>query len=535
MNHFPLPPTSKEQPPAFVSPSACRLWLDELPLANIVQSQSLILRQLTLLNRYPLLAAERLQILEYMRVPLSVIQEGSVPRYASKAMPLAPAEQASFEATMALWNALALGYLHCLDAVLEAGGSAPGQIAILAQRALATMCEAQADSYPGARLPTVAFWKLFNQIYAVAEAHAAAEVEVEDLLRNGRRRTTPVATYVEALLLNCAGPSEFPNRQYGWLVRWSRRWAARVVVRKDVPEDPRATPLCVDVESDRPLITSPSGQGSGGLRWLDITELRSSIRKRLQKLAEGVAPADLGLGSDCVMPGCSEVLEHVYQRWCRGVPPRRVERRTAAGRCFLIGGVDNIHGQFSGRVFQQPGAGLTTQQHDEIALFGQRAAHQGPSTATKQGVIEEWASADESALGLHITRPLHQLGGRFGIGQLVAARPDNAKQFLLGWLRWIHVDEQDLLHGGVQVFPGVPEPIAARNRSSALVAEKFRPAFLLPEIAAVKIPARIVIPAGMFRQDLVIEIFRTELARIRLTRLLERGGDFEYVAFQGAP
>jgi hypothetical protein len=542
MSTFPLPPTSNEHPPAFLNANGCRLWLDELPLANVLQSQALMLRQINLINRYALPAADRFRILECMRVPLSVIQEGSLPRFAGKAMPLAPAEQAAFEATMALWNALVIGYLHGLEAALAGDPALLPQTALVAQRALASLCSAQADTYPGARLPGADFWKLLHGIYSALESRGGATTAVEDRLRNGRQMTTPTANYVEALLLHAAGPSEFSGRQYGWLVRWALRWSAKVSLKSSPPVNSKNIPLCVDLDSDQPLVAERGTQIFPARRWLDVTELRSSIKKRLLKLAEGVPPAQLGLGSDCVMPGCSAVLEHIYQRWCKGVSLRKFERRPAKGICRVIGSIDAIHYNFSGKPFMQPGAALTHRQHDEIALFGHIAAHQLPEFAKRPGLIveewqllEEWSQVDESATGLHITRPLNQVGSRFGSSQLIAARPENTNQFLLGWFRWVHVDAGNSLHAGAHIFPGVPEAIAVRNRSSALVAEKFRPAFLLAEVPTLGLPQRIVLPPGMFRPDLVVEIFREQLSRIVLSRLRERGVDFECAEYQDAP
>jgi hypothetical protein len=290
------------------------------------------------------------------------------------------------------------------------------------------------------------------------------------------------------------------------------------------------------------MVAAQPGERGEGRRWFDVAELRASIKKRLVKLAEGAPPGELGLGSDCVMPGCAIVLEHAYQRWCKGVPLRKFERRPASGLCNLMGGVDIIHYQLSGKPFEQPGAALSSRQHDEIALFGQLATHHVPAFAKEAGfmveewrLLEEWSQVDESATGLHVTRSLNQPGSRFGSGQLVAARLGQSKQFLLGWIRWVHVDAANTLHAGAHMFPGAPQVAAVRNRSSALNAEKFRPAFLLPAVPALKLPSRIILPPGMFRADLVVEVFTASLSRCSLLRLLERGSDFECAAYQATP
>jgi hypothetical protein len=58
---------------------------------------------------------------------------------------------------------------------------------------------------------------------------------------------------------------------------------------------------------------------------------------------------------------------------------------------------------------------------------------------------------------------------------------------------------------------------------------------LLPAVPALGLAQRIVLPPGMFRQDLVVEIFSEQLSRIALSQLLERGGDFECATYQIAP
>ena len=49
--NFELPPTGTEQPPAFTTAIACQDWLGTVPMANAVQAQSMLLRQLSLKPR----------------------------------------------------------------------------------------------------------------------------------------------------------------------------------------------------------------------------------------------------------------------------------------------------------------------------------------------------------------------------------------------------------------------------------------------------------------------------------------------------
>ena len=115
---FTPPPTSADQPPAFASAGECGAWLEDMPLSNPAQVQAQLLRQLNLLNRFSLPAAERFDILELLREPVVSVQEESVRRFAGRPLPLAPQEQSAFDACQALWRALIDGYLHCLEGCL---------------------------------------------------------------------------------------------------------------------------------------------------------------------------------------------------------------------------------------------------------------------------------------------------------------------------------------------------------------------------------------------------------------------------------
>jgi hypothetical protein len=113
---FNLPQTNTAQPPAFTTAAECAEWLEDQPVGQQVQMQAVLLKSLNQLNRYTLPAAERLAILEVLRAPVHATQEENMRRFAGKPLPLAPTEQAAFDTSLAIWNALVTGYLHCLAA-----------------------------------------------------------------------------------------------------------------------------------------------------------------------------------------------------------------------------------------------------------------------------------------------------------------------------------------------------------------------------------------------------------------------------------
>jgi hypothetical protein len=546
MECFKLPETGTAQPPAFVTADQCQAWLEQQQADNHVQMQAALLKSLNLLNRYPLPAAERLAIMELLRQPVHASQEENVRRFVGKPLPLAPTEQAAYETCLAIWNALATGYLHCLAACIAGEAGSKDLWPLAAQRALAALVTVQLDTCRAGRQPPAGYWCMLHHAYHAAEKAGVARMEVADPLRQGKNPASPFATWAEGLLLYAASPYEMPQRQLGWTARWARRWAGKLAVSLTPPTlSSRAIPLCVDLDSDLPAGYKPSF--SPGARYLDTSALRESLKKRVTLLQQGAAPKDLQLGEDCTQPLCQELLIQIYYHWCKGGAFRKHERRPADGSCTVIGRVDAIYYYVAGRKpFQQPGSAITDsqirRQRDEIATFGRvMEAPQADDFSRQQGyqieqweVMEEWRMLDQSATGVRIQRPRGVAGSRFGGGQLVAVRPKDSRALLLGTLRWAMMDGNEALQAGVQIIAGQPQPVAVRGTGLNAIREKYSPGFLLPAVATLQEPASIVIPVGWFKRDRVLEVLDKQASQIRLTHLLDRGNDFERATYEKA-
>ena len=61
---------------------------------------------------------------------------------------------------------------------------------------------------------------------------------------------------------------------------------------------------------------------------------------------------------------------------------------------------------------------------------------------------------------------------------------------------------------------------------------KFIQAFLLPEIPALKEPATLVLPHGWYGPNKQLELHIDDTLIVRLTQIIDRGADFERVAFE---
>ncbi|MRR52208.1 MAG: hypothetical protein EG825_15085, partial [Rhodocyclaceae bacterium] len=227
MSPFGLPPTSRDHAPEFATAAECKSWLAAAPLTQPAAAQARLLKALHLLDAYTLPLAERLGILELLREPVTEVQEAGLKRFAGKPLPLLPAEEDAYFANCNLWKALRSGYLRCVDECLGAGTKGRPDAALATQRTLTLMTQLQVDIYRAGHQPDGDHWRLLHALLLGAEQLQVTTTAVADPPRNGSTPTTPMAAYVEALLVHAASPHELSPRRLTWVARWARRWSAK--------------------------------------------------------------------------------------------------------------------------------------------------------------------------------------------------------------------------------------------------------------------------------------------------------------------
>ena len=255
-------------------------------------------------------------------------------------------------------------------------------------------------------------------------------------------------------------------------------------------------------------------------------------------LRKGESPASLGLGEDCAMPGVEQLLVLLFRLWCEGKNARAQTRRSVSAKAKACSTLVSMHFHISGsKTFRQPGHAtqLTRRERDEIATFGHTSTRLEEAFVEAGGyATEDWLLQEESLSGLRIVRPVASSGGRYTHTQLIAVRPADAKNFLVGIVRWIRTDENDDLHVGVRVIPGIPRAVAVRPTGINVQAEKFAPALYCPALAALSSPASLILPPGWYRPKRVLEVYSDSSELLLLSGVIERGSDFERVAIEPA-
>src|SRR6185503_19317360 len=149
--------------------------------------------------------------------------------------------------------------------------------------------------------------------------------------------------------------------------------------------------------------------------------------------------------------------------------------------------------------------------------------------------VESWQMLDESAQGMRLVRRAAEKGKRFAHGQLIGVRPTSGKQFMIGQVRWLMQGEKGELHAGVKLLPGLPNAITVRPTGLNITEDSWVPALYLAAVPALDEPASVIVPAGWYKPKRIVEVHMETTSKAMLTKIIERGSDFERVAYERVP
>jgi len=533
MHDFQLPEISAEASPDFADGASCAAWLAELPLVNVAPSQIRLLDQMRKLNRFDLAPAERLKVLEALREPVYFVQAEQLKKLANKPLPLTQVERGIFGLVVELWQELLIGYQRCLKSAIE--GKLEGRTALVCQRALDCVASSMYDHCRTYHAFPETCWLTLHQLYLHAEDAGAMASPVGDSVK--KLDVCCAEVYVRSLLFMLANPNEQQQRQLIQIQLWLERWAQHVPVRRAPPEDKSLPPLMLDLSAAAGAYREVDADGRSPSRWLDTGELARALKKFVVRLRKGETPASLGLGEDSSMPGVEQLLVLLFRIWCEGKNARVQARRSVSAKAQACSTLASMHYHISGKTFRQPGHAteLTRRERDEIAAFGHASKRHEDAYVDAGGyAIEDWLLHEESLSGLRLFRPAASGGGRYALTQLLAVRPADAKNFLLGVVRWLRTEGDGGLHLGARIIPGVPRAVAVRTTGINAQSEKFVPALYCPALAALAAPASLILPPGWYRPKRVLEVYSDTSESVLLSGVIERGSDFERVAIEPA-
>ena len=519
------------QPPLHDLKSA-EAWLTRAPLADPRQACHELTMLLESLEDAPPSDGPMLDILERLREPVVVAQAEHSKKFSGRPLPLKDFEAAAFDQVYDLWSSLGRAYRRLLrSAVEDRSPDLVGKEALLAQRALDCVAELMLVHYRCRREIDGDVWRDLHQLFHTAEAGGYVMRTVA-AGRKSKSVSSCAEVYVRALLLHLAHPYGLGARELGWVRRWASMWAYKVDLSL-APEKDQG--YAVDLSGS----TAPNWQDTTSanpeMRFLDVHNLRRSVKSRIKKLDEGQDPQTLGLGKDCVQPDAGRLLSALLRSWIESPAQRQFTRRLVPGRTELTCGFESIHVALSGKVFRSASRHWDYSRRDaeQIHIYGTAgpASDRDGGSITQAGFVSEtWETLDESANGFRLRRK--GAGERLSQLQLIALKPQGARSFILCEIRWLMAGIDRSLVLGAQALPGLATAIAVRSATMS-TPEPYMQAFLIPGTSAA--PGALVLPSGWYQRGRELEMrIEDHPQRVKLTGLIQHGYDYDRVSFSSS-
>jgi hypothetical protein len=518
---------------AFADARAAREWLNALPLTNIPQAQSLVLEQLHALNRGAFDDLERLKTLELMRDKIAFLQGEQRSRYFGKSLPLSGTDMSAWTTGRTLLEEMEAAYRKCLDGASSNAGLEPHR-ALLMQRIV---------RYIGAQMLFHAMiykrfepglWTRLHQQYVAAETAGAAETRVKDSLEAAEAGSSVAEAYAHVVLFQAAFLSEMMAPQTDFVEALLRLWSRKIRVLSEVPADaPEQLALVMDPAKAIGARPMPKGEFLPGQRMVDVSGLSMSIRKRVHGLQTGEDYATLGLPPEGSSLDVQGELKRLHKLWCEGAPPRPPGKPSTVEKAGLVFGLaDTWFFVSGGKAFEQPDKKreLTREEKQDIEVFGQ-VTERTQSRMKAQHVVnvDSWEIVEELRGAVRVIRP-STASKNVAIGRILGIRLGDTGPFYLGAISELVQETDNRILVTIRMLPGKPEPIAVRQSDMRMRASaQWTPAFRLPPLERLSIPASLVVPSGIAARGRGIELFLGEAKESTVEEVIERGSDYDRI------
>jgi len=528
-----LSPPDDAPPLAFADVDGAKRWAKSLPLMPIGQAYEALLGQLKSLAAATLQPRERATLAEVLREPAFHLHTELARRFAGKPQPAGEREHAAAEQAIAMWHAIWEQYSTCLKPLLEGDAELAGVKAKLLQRGLAVGKQLVLVHGLSRRVPPPSLWQEIHAYYRLAEMMECAVQAVSDDLMPDAVGISCYSTYSHALLLALADPCSMTVRQIEIADRWLSQWA-RKVFPYATQRETEGVSIVVDLDSGHgaTLVGTPPRDPAESMRFCYPGKLATSVRGRLKRLAQGANPAELALGHDLSVEQAIALLSHLDAHWYQ------LRRPAGPGASSMTvelcgGGVPGAYFRVGGRTFDRkdPLGRLSYHGTQHLATLGaltdydrfREEAERNFAWERWQGRYE-WRDASLKRVG-----DAHH---RWFLEQLVALRDDERTR--LGWTTRVALDANGTLSVELKTWAGSPRTFAVRPMSSAFSEDPPMPVLELLE--SPDEAATLIVPPRTFSPGRQLRSMNSGPERIfKLVKLVQRGADFERVAFEEGP
>lgn len=520
---------SGQEQMALSGASECKAWIARLPANNPGLRHAQLLAYVKAVPAAAAAPAAKLEILELLREPVAEAQAARAKGCRGKALPLDSSDNGAWQGVVELWRAMAAGYDTLIDAIASSAPDLAANAHLICQRALRYTAAAMFEYCHIYHAVSGSLWQQLHRLYVFSENAGFAATPVND----GSGRTSPntscVGTYLHALLIHLAQPDALTGEQLNIVDRWLERWEGLVQLAPDPLPQSAIPALAAD-------LTSPKGAGlakqmpAAGVRHLNLEALSRTLRQNTAALKQQT-PEQLGLGK-LSREACEKLLLSLHIQWCAAGTGRADERTPASIKVMISPNLASMHFHLTGKAFRQPKAELTAAERRRLDMLGSVSEDDDKALASQRSAaLETWVIVNQSVSGFLGTTREQEVVNRISHHQLVALQPPARKVMYLGIVQRLNVDEAGTMWIGLRIILGAPHGASVRPVDAA--GTNYERALMMPEDAARKIPASIVLIPGCFQPGRMLSLLvdKEKERRIKLQSLLDKGDNFERATY----
>lgn len=510
------------------------IWVQELPLADVHQAQMEIVKALSSINenkRTPL--KERIRVVMYLDEKARNLQAQLCRDFmATIDTPHAP-ERAYLQTILTFWEEMAIGYQICIRTFAQSPSNKLWPL-IPTVTARAIHYYAMQAKWAHLRyLPAEgATWRNLNRLCLFAERENFADTPLR-LFPDLTDDTTCTAEYLHAMLLYLANPESLLPAQIAMVDHWLNSWAKSVTLENEFR--PHRQLYAVNLGDTKPARNLRRNMLGEKYRYWGVGLLLVTIEKVVEQLKAGEVPARLGLGEDCRLPACLDLIELVKKRWSRKDAARKHERTSQVKVVQVVQGFHDVVSQLkpgpkkrrkpkpAGEVIGYEVMGYT------VGGTPMDANTQAGEEELFEPSLEQWVMENESASGCGATL---EMGAQpLKIGTLVGLKPDNNRYFLIGVVRRINKNPSAKTYVGIETLSQTPVPVELHTLPNGNQSTRTDGIYLL-EAPGAQQPRTLLIARQEYEQGRILQLKAQGKAySIRLQQVLEQSDDYSRVGF----
>jgi hypothetical protein len=404
------------------------------------------------------------------------------------------------------WKQLANAYLACLDACAEGAKGSDALKNILpllgvrSLRALAGEIKWLQMRYGPIHGD---LWFACGRTYRFLKSRRLLQKSVQ-FSQVTPGETTPANEFLKIMMFAASSPDSLVPLEIEIAERVIAYFLSRFRLT-DVPEPDTTYWLDLD-EADPPTrlaqppdLTDTLVFFSAGTAIQGVEELSAAITRG------GVLPSGFNLGGEYKPETVVQVLDHLAMYWAKNPPIRRHERHRVKARLSVV------HG-YSGLSACLNWDGSTT----DLATQGQNA-------------VESWVVQNVSAGGFGATTP-QMIGDWLKIGSLVGMQPSGGDNWLVGIVRRLSRDAEELGNVGIQTVAKSGVSIELKNGGSGT---SLGTGVLLIDPSDKPGEVRVLLEVNRFDSRRSIEMVREGNTHLLMPmEIIESGVDYELARYR---